>query len=757
MTPEEWLHHNFSEVVDPGDLRLDRAKKIARLTSSQQYGGAILVESRIGADDREAIVLDVEVSLGQVRPVNDINTREKIVAICDGDKFPAVISLRQDFPDLPHLNAGLKGTPRSFCLYDDPPQELLRSWTALSFLNRVRWWLVSNAYGELHGDDQPLDPILFGGIMFTLIVPDRLVAGGFEGEVCVVGIEPGDDNLGILELREVKDGEAAEGLKSSAIVLTTRARPHGRLRYAPTDLLQLQEFDEEFGVDIVKALATKLREWVSRKHELLNLPLLILLVIPLEREAGAGAEAVSKRAFMTARTAGGVGRALGLMDISPDKKRWAPIVGNKGNKSLDQIPLLMGDVRSSFSATVASAASGLDLETPIITQIGVGALGSQLAMTLAREGYGKWTFVDDDRLMPHNLARHALPFYHVGRGKSLSLALYLSRTLNDPDFAAAILCNVLYPGSEGEKLASAIREAQIILDTSASVSVSRWLALNLERKGPIISIFFNPRGTDLVLLWEGTKRLARLDDLEIAYYSSLVQDKKLVDHLASPPQGINYGTSCREPSVQMPQSRVIRLVGVAAEQMRRVVGQEEPEIAIWRDETSSLVQIHLSRPSINCQDVTLQGWNIRCPTHVLEKLHLDRKNSGDIETGGVLIGAWDRDKSLIYIAGYLGPPPDSVQTKSGFIRGSVRLDQAVSAINELTMDNLGYVGEWHSHPKQHKSHLSADDRNFMRKMKEHTLLEDSPALMMVAGEDGVRCAVMNPENEKEETALFEVK
>jgi tRNA A37 threonylcarbamoyladenosine dehydratase len=38
---------------------------------------------------------------------------------------------------------------------------------------------------------------------------------------------------------------------------------------------------------------------------------------------------------------------------------------------------------------------------------GAGALGSQLMNNLSRAGFGRWTIVDNDKLLPHNLARNA--------------------------------------------------------------------------------------------------------------------------------------------------------------------------------------------------------------------------------------------------------------------------------------------------------------------------------------------------------------
>ncbi|MBD4395321.1 hypothetical protein GUG97_23805, partial [Xanthomonas citri pv. citri] len=45
---------------------------------------------------------------------------------------------------------------------------------------------------------------------------------------------------------------------------------------------------------------------------------------------------------------------------------------------------------------------------------GVGALGSALAEIWTRIGWGKWTFIDPDRLLPHNLSRHIGEDCYIG-------------------------------------------------------------------------------------------------------------------------------------------------------------------------------------------------------------------------------------------------------------------------------------------------------------------------------------------------------
>lgn len=88
-------------------------------------------------------------------------------------------------------------------------------------------------------------------------------------------------------------------------------------------------------------------------------------------------------------------------------------------------------------------------------------------------------------------------------------------------------------------------------------------------------------------------------------------------------------------------------------------------------------------------------------------------------------------EKIAYVTGFTCPWPDSKRAAFGFIRGIRGLRAAMEIVSTATLDNLGYVGEWHSHPEQHAANLSGDDRAFLREMKQRTLLEDAPALMLV--------------------------
>ncbi len=84
-----------------------------------------------------------------------------------------------------------------------------------------------------------------------------------------------------------------------------------------------------------------------------------------------------------------------------------------------------------------------------ITAVGMGALGSQIANLLARSGYGKWSLVDSDVLLPHNFARHALVHSLVGMPKVDAMKMHLDATLAEPIVKEVVFTDVLSPWRQG--------------------------------------------------------------------------------------------------------------------------------------------------------------------------------------------------------------------------------------------------------------------------------------------------------------------
>lgn len=81
----------------------------------------------------------------------------------------------------------------------------------------------------------------------------------------------------------------------------------------------------------------------------------------------------------------------------------------------------------SFAPVTSIGGQRLDPEHGILAGksvgiVGCGALGSKLAMSVARAGVRRFVLVDDDVLLPENLVRHDLDWISVGEHKAAALA-----------------------------------------------------------------------------------------------------------------------------------------------------------------------------------------------------------------------------------------------------------------------------------------------------------------------------------------------
>ncbi|MEY7638828.1 ThiF family adenylyltransferase [Klebsiella pneumoniae] len=115
--------------------------------------------------------------------------------------------------------------------------------------------------------------------------------------------------------------------------------------------------------------------------------------------------------------------ATALDMLAPKNERGVQhrvrLLGGPISTKWRQLPLLPVEIRSAMKATHARDISAVDSESAAFRGIlaGVGALGSTLADIWIRMGWGTWTFIDPDRLLPHNLSRHIGFDCHIGVSK----------------------------------------------------------------------------------------------------------------------------------------------------------------------------------------------------------------------------------------------------------------------------------------------------------------------------------------------------
>ena len=739
---QAYLEGLYPDVLAPADLKQAAAAGLTRLLLSESYAGADLVLCRGGNAvhvDANLLIADIHVDLGQRERRVDIRAVERVgIIYVAGDMLPAVYPLRYGFPsDLPHLNISFKGTPQSLCLFEMDGEEALRLAVPFVLIERIRFWMRETAYGRLHGDDQPLDPVIMStGQVVVLPLPGEAE----EASPVFYGIRasdyPGCPAI-LLPPAAVSVGMRARRKNGfSAIHVTTEPLSNGRIRNYPRNVAELVDIYSELSVDLVPVLRAAFMAWVSLPdvRDLLQRPCIIVVRTPIRRSDGTVGGA-SVKAFLTQRKAEELAVSLGalvsagefvgrMINVPPPAVIEAELAGYS---------LIAADVHRPFDRAMAQASSGAPgaaADPVAATLVGAGALGSQLALAAARMGVGRWSIVDPDHLMPHNLARHALTRDYLGWAKAEALAVVI-RDLLGPDAAEPFVENAGARSCE-----KALAGSDLVIDASASVPVARWLGAVSQHPGRTASVFLNPSGSDLVILREGAFREPRLDHVEMSYYWAVANMADLEDHLADGRVGLFPSGGCRRASLRLPQSSVGLLASLTAQRLLRDECPEEATAEIWRTSTTGVAVRTL--PTDRYREAEIDGWTLSVSERVIAGLGEARRAASPCETGGIVVGTWDRVRKRAYVAGHYDPPPDSVGTRATFVRGAVGVYRTLESLSLRTAGNLGYVGEWHTHPPGHSSDPSPDDAILLEWIGDVLIYSDVPPLMLIAGEDGVR-------------------
>jgi integrative and conjugative element protein (TIGR02256 family) len=731
-----------TKIIAVSKLKIAKARELAAFLQRPMPFVRLIRCERLKNTNLEAVVFDVEVEVGQ-RKQHDIREIEPIGVVFDPeDKLPPeVLALREDFPVTPHQNSRLVAPPRWLCLYEEPYSEQKLRWSALSFVERIREWLRLSAVGTLHGEDQPLEQLL-SGASATIILPHDFEKQFSNDNPVFVTCElfKGTTEKPVLRLAtKVNDG--GEQKRIIPVVFTTRALQHGVIDRQPENLWALHEFCQKAKFDLLGALASRLRYWIHNKSggDIHNDRLALILIFPKTRRANSTVEVSDVWVFFLEGLVQQVTLALGVEAKEAGITTLAVNFGTVQNiideslvKGIKISPLWPVYTLSRENAAFFNGFKSASDKR--ILAVGMGAIGSQIFNNLVRSGFGKWTLVDKDILLPHNCARHALFGNCIGFNKVDGLAALANFSFEESDVATGIVADIFDPGNQRDALDKTFADADIVLDFSASPAVCRHLGYITNIKARRASVFLNPTGTDSVVLVEDAPRKHPLAWLEMAYYRRLAIEDKLDGHLTNNEGSIRYARSCGDVSSRMNQNLVALHSAICAQILRDSLEQDGALITIFRADPRNFTVQRFSFETPQFRMQKLLDWDLFVSQDLLDKARKLRQTSLPNETGGVLIGQFDRQRRIIFAVDMIPSPADSREWPTLYIRGVRGLRSELKRFANVTAGNLDYIGEWHSHPAACSPELSNIDRQALRTLSEEMSSAGLPALMLIVAE-----------------------
>lgn len=727
-----------SEVVDPSFLAIPLAAATCRYLANACQEIAEILECRRSVDGRMEIlsfVLNVEVPQ---RPVYAILPRE-IVSVCfvEGrDLPPGVMVTRADFPDTPHQNMVMEGFPWMLCIDDRPWQDVHAGYTASELVTRIRQWFSKAVEGELHGDDQPFDPF-FGYSSPHQIILTRDGIAALDAHEKLDVWKADETGRSLLVTSAAADGFDQRALNVHVFQVDVAPTMMKRIRNAPRTLAGIFSFLQERDPSSLDRLQSSVLRWLDdgKRDDDKKWLFCVLARFPqIHPRTGLVGE-TKPMAFLSNVSPGQIGIELGILDRNTSGlssevrylKRLFPMVQVEGLRSIE---VQVAPVHVEMDARAAARLTGHDdADARRVVLIGAGSLGSAIGETLTREGLFKWTIVDDDALLPHNIPRHVLTREHVGRAKAPCLARHLS-TIREDASASSIVENVLRDKLSDE-LYSALDAAQLIIDTSASVPVSRFLS---DRKGSArrLCAFFTPDGRSAVLMVEAADRSVRIRSLEAIYLREVMTNPSLESHFGTGQQ-MRYTGACRALTSRIPTSGVAVLAGLISSGMSKSISRAEPVLKIWTVQPDLSVASCSPAPVVENRE--LGAWTVLIPTTLRTELAARRRASLPNETGGPLLGLVDYEARVITAVYAPTSPRDSIEKPSTFVRGTLGLRRSIEAAQRRSGGQIRYIGEWHSHPPGASAVPSAIDVGQIYDISLITDIDGYPALSLIVSED----------------------
>lgn len=701
MSVATWIE-NFGKAVPNSGLCNPQAAALVDFLDHYADSVASFVEVR-RQGDAELVVISIHTGRPQ-NPFYPIQHVEKVgVLFREKDLSPLVFVLRDDFPDTEHQLIFPEGFPACICIDDRPWEEARITWTAADLVNRIFLWFRRAGVGNLHDARQPLDPNLLYST-FSFVVADSTLTSDFSEDLVA---ECKQDT--VFRVRRLSETPNIHNMEGPICIVTYQVPPElmQRMRYIPNNLGQLREMLADRGIDLYGDLSARFKKWLPEGMSVawrFNSQLAIIVKMPIVSPSNKQEQGDDLRAFVTMNSVGeiavGLGVALGALGgEGASNVGYVPNTGQPdiNYQVVDPIEVMSAEVHLEFERHLAAKLAGSsDPDTRKAVLVGAGAIGSHLANCLVREGRFCWTIIDDDLVQPHNLARHIVHNNCVCLHKAEILATYLNSTLADKATKAEWINKKLLAGDkQDETVTEALNGADLIIDATASVLAMHSLS-DHETRARRFSAFFNPSGEASILLVEPVNRKLSLRDLEAQYFGLILRAERLAGHLESP-DTIAYTGACRAITNRIPESRVSILSGLVANGMSKAVDKSNAVISIWSLAPNGRVIFNSATPK-PVSRFSADGWTITIDSGLTKRIHAMRKGRLPNETGGILLGRVDIPNKLIHLIDASAAPPDSEEKRNSFKRGIKGVQGLIESVANRTMDQVRYVGEWHSHP-----------------------------------------------------------
>jgi hypothetical protein len=777
------------EPDDPAKCSPEIVEAFAELTSV--VGEVRCVRWNV---DYIAAAFNLPVDLPSRGPVNglDIRASEPLMLVFHKrdypERAPMVRSDRKDFPVafLPHLNPVGRNEPASLCLHRGNFNDWFAEHSIAELITRIRGWLRDAARNRLIRSTDLFEPTRVIDAVGTAVFPPSDFQTWLNSGWKSCSGQPGYGFLAFSLMErehynEIRDGafpvraqyfypkeadlskplEAAIAIEKIAsdqksvapscfgiLAWTKKQQPiHEYFGSLPRTARELVEFCAHLGIPLPEALGDYLAKGLA---VLKPIPIIIGIVRPQ----------------LILNTTLDVEPLCFVVDASSEEfQKTAVFPEGALCYSLAH--------RSPLTPEAAREISGISEQDNVgrILLLGAGALGSKIGLHFGRSGHTAMTPVDNDILSPHNFVRHALLPDQTGlnKAKALTSSIY-SIFENIAKESAPLYDNIsAFEWLKGNRRAD-LNHHNLLLDATASGMVFEALTKSdLPPHLKVARASIADLGNIGALMLEGAGRNPRIDDLNVLMIDLAIDEPTLAkwlqrdrdqrqERVGPMLEEITIGMTCASDTMRLPDDIVSWHASTFAITLRELCRTPQKGFLVINHRRASndaelgglLSERIEAKPVIVLPSLCVKGWQvrdrsawqIRIVAHVVAEMKRRLNESGPAETGGLMIGLIHPRRRIIYVTRLLSAPPDSEGSAAWFKRGTFKLPEKVNAINQASSGLLGYVGDWHTHPRG-SGRISPTDVQAMIKTKRDFDTAGLPTFILIVSHRGLNPYVID--------------
>lgn len=656
-------------------------------------------------------------------------------------KVPSLSFTHDRYASFPHVQWG-----HSICLYQSPEMEWQPEDGMYGFAKRMDDWLRAGAANELEPIGLPMHPpVAYAADEYFVVVPTQntpaVTPPWWHGFAKIT-----DESKSVVHLGDwITTDQFVGNERVAPVILLPGDMP---FEY-PTTVAKLRSVLQERGVslEIIRLLLT-----MGALANPENKPLIFILGAAMRGVSG-GEKLQHLAAWHL-----NADEALELRNTyraaTPENPvdeawfvEWAARAGINWCSVLEDRPEI---VMARDCSTSAQFWRGRH-----VAILGCGAIGSMLAMLLARAGVAKLQLYDKAVVKPGLLVRQVFDHHQVGYTKvsaSRNNVRYISKRIEVEDFHKDIL-GIL----KDDATRSTLFEADVVINATASRRVASALEFHLREwpmtHPPIASMAVGHRADAAVMTLAQAAVPGVAYDLDRrlklgfansgsgeAFLDEFWPNRPVTDRLFQPEPGCSDPTFVGSAADMAILSA--RMLNVLSEWLDKGDAKQARGFGMRVTQTPNVVatvphEAEFCWPADEVSADLQRGYQIRlspaAKQQMLTWMKKSERNCGrDVETGGILFGQIDDFLKFIWVTAASGPPPDSIASRTEFVCGTRGVVAMNAELVTRTRGAASFIGMWHTHPGSVPK-PSSTDRAAMRKLLGSPDFDGRQFVMLIIG------------------------